>query len=82
LINGSTVEEKISEGGVIKRLVAAKKTPKEIVTELYLRSFGRFPTDAEIDKLEPHWGVSEQQPEVFHDVFWALLNAKEFMFNH
>lgn len=82
LINGTTVEEKINQGGVIKRLVDAKKTPKEVVTELYLRSFGRFPTDAEMAHLEPHWGVSEQQPEVFHDVFWALLNAKEFMFNH
>jgi hypothetical protein len=82
LINGSTVEEKISQGGVIKRLIVAKKTPKEIVTELYLRSFGRFPTDNEMNRLEPHWGVSEEQPAVFHDVFWALLNAKEFMFNH
>jgi len=82
LINGTTVEDKIAQGGVIKRLIDAKKTPKEIVTELYLRSFGRFPTDNEINRLEPHWGVSEQQPDVFHDVFWALLNAKEFMFNH
>lgn len=82
LINGSTVEEKIAQGGVIKRLVDAKKTPREVVTELYLRSFGRFPTDVEMTHLEPHWGVSEEQPAVFHDVFWALLNAKEFMFNH
>jgi hypothetical protein len=82
LINGTTVEDKIAQGGVIKRLIDAKKTPKEIVTELYLRSFGRFPTDNEINRLEPHWGVTEQQPDVFQDVFWALLNAKEFMFNH
>jgi hypothetical protein len=82
LINGDTVETKITQGGVIRKLLDAKKTPREIVTELYLRTFNRFPTDAELNHLEPRWGVSEQQPEVFHDVFWALLNAKEFMFNH
>lgn len=82
LINGSTVERKITEGNVIKKLIDQNKTPREIVEELYLRCFGRKPTQEEVSKLEPHWGVSEQQPAVFHDVFWALLNAKEFMFNH
>lgn len=82
LINGDTVETKITQGGVIRKLLDAKKPPREIVTELYLRTFNRFPTDTELNHLEPRWGVSEQQLEVFHDVFWALLNAKEFMFNH
>ena len=27
-------------------------------------------------KLEKNWGVTEQQPAVLHDVFWALLNAQ------
>jgi hypothetical protein len=82
LINGVTVEQKITEGGVIKKLMKENKTPVEIVQELYLRCFGRQPSEQEILKLEPNWGVTEQQPAVLHDVFWALLNAKEFMFNH
>lgn len=82
LLNGETVEQKITQGGVVKKLMNAQKGPREIATELYLRTFNRFPTDEELAHLEPHWGVSEQQPAVFHDVFWALLNAKEFMFNH
>jgi hypothetical protein len=57
-------------------------TPREIASELYLRSFGRFPTDDELGKLQDFWGVTEEQPKVYHDIFWALLNAKEFMFNH
>ena len=82
LINGNTIEQKISQGGVIKKLMDLKLTPPEVAQELYVRCFGREPTDHEIKQLEPHWGVSEQQPAVFHDMFWALLNAKEFMFNH
>ena len=76
------MERKITDGKVIKKLIDQNKTPTEIVEELYVRCFGRKPSKDEISKLEPHWGVSEQQQAVFHDVFWALLNAKEFMFNH
>jgi hypothetical protein len=82
LINGATVENKINEGGVVKKLMNANKAPREIVQDLFLRSFGRMPGEDELVKLEPHWGVTEEQPKVYSDIFWALLNAKEFMFNH
>jgi len=82
LINGETVENKIIQGGVIKKLQAANMTPREIAQELYVRCFGRQPSEDELRKLEPIWGVTEDQPLVFQDIFWALMNAKEFMFNH
>ena len=82
LLNGDNVEGKIQQGGVVKKLMDANKTPREIVQDLYLRTFNRQPTEDELVKLEPHWGVTEEQPKVYADVFWALLNAKEFMFNH
>jgi hypothetical protein len=82
LINGETVENKIVSGGVIKKLQAANMTPREIAQELYVRCFGRQPSEDELRKLEPIWGVTEDQPLVFQDIFWALMNAKEFMFNH
>jgi hypothetical protein len=53
-----------------------------VASELFLRCFGRAPSEAELRKLEEHWGVTEEQPKVYTDIFWALLNAKEFMFNH
>ena len=82
LINGTTVEEKITQGGVIKKLMTSNRTPREIASELFLRCFSRFPTETELTKLEKYWGVTEEQPKAYHDIFWALLNAKEFMFNH
>ncbi|HEV7867032.1 MAG TPA: DUF1549 and DUF1553 domain-containing protein, partial [Chthoniobacteraceae bacterium] len=82
LINGTTVEGKIAQGGVIKKLMSGNRTPREIASELYLRCFNRAPTDEELIKLEQYWGVTEEQPKAYHDIFWALLNAKEFMFNH
>jgi hypothetical protein len=82
MLNGTTVEDKITQGGVVKKLMDSNRTPREIATELFLRCFGRFPTDGELVKLEKYWGVTETQPQAYHDILWALLNAKEFMFNH
>jgi hypothetical protein len=82
LLNGTTIEQKINEGQVVPKLMKLNLSPREIASELFLRCFGRAPTDDELVKLETHWGVTEEQPKVYHDIFWALLNAKEFMFNH
>lgn len=82
MLNGDTVENKISSGGVVQKLMKANMTPREIASELYMRCFGRAPTEQELRKLEEHWGVTEEQPKVYTDIFWALMNAKEFMFNH
>ena len=83
LLNGDTVETKINGGGVVQRLVKEEKPPREIATELYLRCFSRVPTDSELSRLEQHWNsTGADKPKIFTDIFWALLNAKEFMFNH
>jgi hypothetical protein len=82
LLNGETIESKIAQGGVVQKLMKANMTPREIATDLYLRTFSRNPTEQELRKLEEFWGVTEEQPKVYTDIFWALMNAKEFMFNH
>jgi hypothetical protein len=82
LLNGTTIEGKIAQGGVVKKLMSSNRTPREIASELFLRCYSRFPTENELVKLEKYWGVTETQPQAYTDIFWALLNAKEFMFNH
>lgn len=82
LLNGTTIEQKISDGQVVPKLMKLNLSPREIASELYMRCFGRAPSEDELVKLEPNWGITEEQPKVYHDIFWALLNAKEFMFNH
>ena len=62
----------------------AGKTPEQIVDELYLRCFSRKPDDHEraeaCSRTSPQAGDKPQQ--ILEDIFWALLNSKEFMFNH
>ncbi|MGJ8633510.1 MAG: PSD1 and planctomycete cytochrome C domain-containing protein [Luteolibacter sp.] len=85
LINGETVSQRIKQGRIIPGMLAEKKRPGEVIDHLYLRVLSRFPTDSEKEKLVA--AVSEgkdkqEQREILEDVFWALLNSKEFIFNH
>jgi hypothetical protein len=82
LLNGSTVNDKIRQGGLIAKLMSTKKFPEERITELYVRSLSRRPSDAERAKLVPMLGQSKDQAQALEDAFWALLNSREFLFNH
>jgi Protein of unknown function (DUF1549)/Protein of unknown function (DUF1553) len=82
LLNGSTTNQKIQQGGVIKKLIETRKFPEERIVELYLRTLSRMPTKAELEKLIPAFGEGSNQEQALSDLFWALLNSREFLFNH
>jgi len=82
LLNGATVEGKIAEGTLVRRLLKAGQSREEVLDELYLRALGRRPTDAERPKLMSFFSDPKTDEQVLNDLFWALLNAKEFVFNH
>jgi len=81
LLNGETVNRKITEGGLVKRLLREGRTPAQVIEEIYLRCFCRPPTAKEMARLEGF--LTQGQPqEILNDIFWAVLNSKEFVFNH
>jgi hypothetical protein len=82
LLNGSTTNQKIQQGGVVKNLTETRKFPEERIVELYLRTLSRMPAKAEIEKLVPLFGEGSNQEQALGDLFWALLNSREFLFNH
>ena len=82
LLNGATVEGKIAEGTLVRRLLKAGKSREEVLDELYLRALGRRPMEDERPKLMSFFGDPKTDEQVLNDLFWALLNAKEFVFNH
>jgi hypothetical protein len=83
LINGDTVQGKIAAGGVVRKMIEAKKKPEEIISDLYLRTLNRAPTADERTKLIGFIGDKPQeQQKGLEDLLWALLNSQEFMFNH
>jgi hypothetical protein len=82
LLNGETVHEKIKKGGLVKTWLDESKTPEQVIEQMYLRCFSRQPTESETQSLMESVNAAENKQEALEDVFWALLNAKEFVFNH
>jgi hypothetical protein len=82
LLTGDSVDGNIKAGALVTKLLAAGKKPNEIMIELYLRCLGRPPTPEESASLEALFSDPEQTKATLEDVQWALLNSKEFIFNH
>jgi hypothetical protein len=84
LLNGDTVQNKVAGSQVITKMLAEKKAPSEIVSDLFLKTLTRRPTAKEveaIDKLLADAKPAEER-KILDDLFWALLNSQEFYFNH
>jgi hypothetical protein len=82
LMNGDSVVQKVaSPQGRLAKLLAQKKSDAEVRDELYLAALGRLPSTSEAKAVQKALSEGERG-EVFRDLFWALLNAKEFSFNH
>lgn len=82
LINGDTTNNKIRQGGLIPELLKNGSTPADVISELYVRCFCRQPTDAELQQLLATVNEHDNPQEVLEDIFWSLLNSREFLFNH
>ena len=83
LMNGDITSKRISEGQLVKTMLDAKKEPQQIVTTLYQRCFTRPPNEAELKPVMESIAAEPNETQaILEDLFWALLNSKEFMFNH
>jgi hypothetical protein len=85
LLNGDTTQRRIQQGKVVENLLHQKKSPVEIIDALYLTTLSRHATDQEREKLlaavDAQKGAALTR-ETLEDIFWALLNSREFIFNH
>jgi hypothetical protein len=52
------------------------------VEELYLRTLSRFPDEKELAHWERTLKEASDKREAVEDLLWALLNSREFAFNH
>jgi hypothetical protein len=95
LMNAADIRSKLGVGGGrADRLAKSEKPPEDRIRELYLVAFAREPqanemkvaldyfaeprTDATGNPLDPQRAATEN----FQDLIWALINTKEFLFNH
>jgi hypothetical protein len=82
LLNGETVHQKCREGGLIAKMLSEGQDPAAVITEIYQRAFSRRPQAAELEQLLGMVAGAENPADGLHDVFWAVLNSPEFLFNH
>jgi hypothetical protein len=85
LLNGDTVNSKIQSGGLVASMMKEGKSNEQIIEEFYWRALSRPPTQTEQTKLATYFADAKTPADrsvVLTDLFWSVLNSKEFIFNH
>jgi hypothetical protein len=94
LMNNTFVTNRIQQGNrvtipnqpeipsTVRRLLADTSLSNEqIVTQLFLNTLSRYPTDAEKAKLLPYF-TSQGKTQATENIQWTLLNKVDFIFNY
>ena len=80
-LNSEQLESKVAGSPHLKRILT--RTDPEILDDIYLTSLSRTPTTEEKQKLLAYLAFKKSaRAQAVQDVAWAVLNAKEFEFNH
>ncbi|MGZ0170819.1 MAG: DUF1549 domain-containing protein [Planctomycetales bacterium] len=84
LLNSPEIMAKIQHrNGTARRLAKSELTDDELIDELYLTTLSRFPNQDERNLMREAFSDSgAERTAAVEDVLWALLNTKEFIFNH
>lgn len=86
LFNSAELLEKIAGKGGKGRagqLAADKRPHEQKLRELYLTALSRPPDDQEMKALLGHLDKKKGNiAAAYEDILWALLNTKEFLYNH
>ena len=83
LNNGDDVLDRVrSVDGRLAKILNELKDDTAATEEVFLATFGRLPTSAEREAVSKALGAGDPREDVYHDLMWALLNSKEFAFNH
>lgn len=95
LLNSQKIQEKVTseEGRVVRLAKDTNQSDEEKIRELYYWVFSREPEDEELNialnyiqntqlASADHETLQNKLQEAYQDTLWALLNTKEFLFNH
>ncbi|MBS0205368.1 MAG: DUF1553 domain-containing protein [Planctomycetes bacterium] len=83
LSNSDEIEGKLQNGNArIAKLFEAKRSTPEMIEELYLATFSRYPTPPEVTNATSYIERDSEPRKAVEDLLWTLLNSREFLFNH
>lgn len=83
LLNSQEIQQKVS-GPRASQLAGDKaRSHEDRIRELYLVAFSREPEPEEVAIAMEHVKKHEDDAKrAYEDIIWALINTKEFLFNH
>jgi hypothetical protein len=82
LQNGDSVVKKVRDPqGRLGQLLKLGASDDKVVEELFLATLCRPPSPEALAAVKKSL-AQDKREEVLRDLFWALLNSKEFAFNH
>jgi hypothetical protein len=83
LINDQDVLSKLDDPkGRLPKLLKSIEDDRELITELYLTALSRRPTEKELQTQLEYLAGATSRADGVKDVFWTLLNVREFLFIH
>ena len=83
LLNSKDVLGKVSnDNGQAAKFANDKRSIEEKINEIYLIAFSRKADQQELQIASTYVQSKSNAREGFEDVVWALINTKEFLFNH
>jgi hypothetical protein len=93
LLNAADIQTQLARGkGRADRLTQDTRPDDDKITDLYHIALSREPSPAEVTLAHSHLQKKMQgktgeealkgKKEAYEDILWALLNTKEFLFNH
>jgi hypothetical protein len=82
LFNSVELSKKVA-GERLKQLLADKRSVEDRLRELYLVALSRQPSAEEMTNMRAYLDArADSRAAAFEDLLWALLNTKEFLYNH
>ncbi len=95
LMNAADIKAKLAtENGRADRLAKEERKADEKIVDLYMAAFSRAPSDGErktsltflsetrVDSAGNPVDPMQAAKENYQDLIWAVINTKEFLFNH
>jgi hypothetical protein len=83
MLVGATYNDKLDrEEGRVNTLLKQDASDSEVIEELYLAAFSRFPTEAEHMGLKEWLSERPSRPDAIGSLLWGLIASREFASSH
>jgi hypothetical protein len=83
LMNGADLDRRLdAPGGRLRGLLDSGRPDEGVAEALFLATLGRPPAAEQRRAVESALAAGGDRAATFRDLLWALVNSKEFLFNH